>query len=114
MYLRIKKFIENNGFKKADLRNMVRDRPPLLIHSDEIELKRCECLSDSADDIKVSKQTLIYAYEKNGLLLLEGKVELKFSTLSGLRINIYLQLDKYQWLSHPSECNREVTLCLWE
>ena len=77
------------------MRNIVRARPPLIIHYDDMEPKRYECLSDAADDIKVSKQTLIYAHEKKGLLLLEGKVELKFSTLSGLRINIYLQLDKY-------------------
>ena len=61
-----------------------------------MEPKRYECLSDAANNIKVSNQTLIYVHQKNCPLLLEGKVELKFySTLSGLRINIYPQLDKY-------------------
>ena len=79
-YLKIKKFFERNGFEEADLRNMVQARPYLITHSDDMEPERYECLSDAADDIKVSKQTLIYAHEKKGILLLEGKVELKFST----------------------------------
>ena len=49
------------------MRNIVRAREPthtpLIIHSDEMELKRYECLSDAADDIKVSKQTFVYAHE---------------------------------------------------
>ena len=68
---------------------MVQARPPLMIHSDDMKPKRYKCLSDTADDIKVSKQALIYAHEKKGLLLLEGKAELRFPTSSGLRINIY-------------------------
>ena len=86
---------------------MTQARPPLIIHSDDMEPKRYKCLSDAADDIKVSKQTLMYAHEKKGLLLPEGKVELKFSTLSGLRINISGYLT-------TSEHNREATLCLQE
>ena len=35
-----------------------------LLHSDGMEPKRYECLSDAADDIKVSKQILIDAHEK--------------------------------------------------
>ena len=54
MYLRIKKFIERNGSEEANLRNMVRARPPLIIHSDDMEAKRYECLSYATDDIKVS------------------------------------------------------------
>ena len=46
---------------------MVRAREPtytpLIIHSDDMESKRYECLSDTANDTKVSKQTLVYAYE---------------------------------------------------
>ena len=77
MYLRIKKIIEGNSYKKADLRKMVRDRKPtripLIIHSDDMELKRYERLSDAANDIKVSKQTLIHAYEKRRLLITRRK-----------------------------------------
>ena len=63
-YLRIKEFIEKNGYEEADLRKMVRDRKPtripLIIYSDDMESKSYERLSDSDNDIKVSKQTLIY------------------------------------------------------
>ena len=56
-YLRIKEFIERNGYEEADLRKMVRDRKPtrilLIIHPDDMEPKRYECLSDAANDIKV-------------------------------------------------------------
>ena len=66
-YLRIKEFIERNSYEDADLRKMVRDRKPthipLIIHSDGMEPKRYERLLDAANDIKVSKQTLKYAYE---------------------------------------------------
>ena len=58
-YLRIKEFIERNGYEEADLRKMVRDRKPthtpLIIHSDDMELKRYESLSDAANNIKVFK-----------------------------------------------------------
>ena len=76
-YLRIKEFIERNGYEEADLRKMVRDRKPiripLIIHSDDMELKRYECLLDTANDIKVSKQTLIYAYENRRPLITRRK-----------------------------------------
>ena len=43
MYLRIKEFIERNGYEEADLRKMVRDRKPtripLMIQSDDMEPK---------------------------------------------------------------------------
>ena len=77
-YLRVKKFIEGNGYKEADLINMVRARDtPLIIHSDDMELKRYECVSDAANDIKVSKQTLIYAYENKRPLVTRKKGEAK-------------------------------------
>ena len=38
-----------------------------------MELKRYECLSDAANDIKVSKQTLIYAYENRRPLITRRK-----------------------------------------
>ena len=59
-YLRIKKFVERNSYEEADLRKMVRSREsPLIIHSDDMEPNRYECLSDTAKDIEVLKQTLI-------------------------------------------------------
>ena len=40
-YLKIKEFIERNGYEEADLRKMVRARePPLIIYSDDMESKR--------------------------------------------------------------------------
>ena len=86
MYLSIKEFIEKNGDEEADLWKMVQDRKPthipLIIHSDDIV--------DAANDIKVSKQTLIYAYENRRPLITRGKVELKFSILNGSDYNTYL------------------------
>ena len=55
-YLRIKEFIERNSYEEADLSKMVPDRKPTripLIHSDNMEPKRYERLSDAANDIKV-------------------------------------------------------------
>ena len=56
---------------------MVRDRKPtctpLITCSDDMELKRYECRSDAANDIKVSKQTLIYAYENRRPLITRRK-----------------------------------------
>ena len=56
---------------------MVRDRKPtrtpLKVHSDDMEPKRYECLSDAANDIKVSKQTLVYAHENNRPLITRRK-----------------------------------------
>ena len=72
-YLTIKKFIERNGFEEVDLRNMVQAGPPLIIHSDDIEPKRYECLSDAADDIKISKQTLLFVHEKKRPLITRRK-----------------------------------------
>ena len=56
---------------------MVRDGKPtrilLIIHSDDKEPKRYERLSDVANDIKVSKQSLIYAYENRRPLITRRK-----------------------------------------
>ena len=60
-YLRIKEFIERNGYEEADLIRAT--STPLIIHSDDMEPNRYRCLSDAANDIKVSKQTLAYAYK---------------------------------------------------
>ena len=77
MYLRIKEFVERNGYEEADLRKTVPDRKPtripLIIRSDDMEPKRYERLSDAASDIKVSKQTLIYAYGNRRPLIIRRK-----------------------------------------
>ena len=77
MFLRIQEFIEKNGYEEPDLRKMVRDRKPtrtpLIIHSDDMEPKRYKHLSDAANDVKVSKQTLIYAYENRRPLITRRK-----------------------------------------
>ena len=73
-YLRIKEFIERNGYEEADLRKMVRNREPtLIIHSDDMEPKRYECLSDAANDIKVLKQALVYVYKNKRPLITRRK-----------------------------------------
>ena len=77
-YLRIKEFIERNFCEKADSRNMVQGRTPLIIHSDDMEPKRYECLSDAANHIKVSRKLSYMCTRIRGLLLPGGKVELKF------------------------------------
>ena len=68
-YLRIKEFIQRNGYEEADLRNMVHGHTPLIIHSDDMELKRYECLSDATNGIKVLKQPLRYEYKNKRALI---------------------------------------------
>ena len=64
-YLRVKVIIERNSYEGAYLWKMVRDiDTPLIIHSDDIEPKRYEYLLDTAKDIGVSKQPLMYAFKK--------------------------------------------------
>ena len=76
MNLRIKELIERNGFEEADLiRAMKPTHTPLIIHSDDMELKRYECLSDATDNIKVSKQTLMYAHKNRRPLRRKGRVK---------------------------------------
>ena len=71
MYLKVKEFIERNGYEEADLRKIV--STPLMIHSDDMEPKRYECLSDTAKDIKALKQTLIYACKNKRHLITRRK-----------------------------------------
>ena len=107
-YLKVKEFIDRNSYEEADLRKIV--STPLMIHSDDMEPKRYECLSDAAKDIKVLKQTLVMRIRIKGLLLPGEKVEVKLSTLSGLRSNIYPS-----WIDiTTSERNQEAALCLQE
>ena len=78
-------------------------RTPLIIRSDDMEPKRYECLSDAANDIKVSKQTLIYEYENKRPLITR---RLKFSILNGSDYNTYLT----EISIITSEHNQEATL----
>ena len=77
VYLRVKEFIKKNNYGEADLRNKIRDikptRIPLIIHSDDMEPKAYERLTDTANDIKVPRKTLIYAYENRGPLITRRK-----------------------------------------
>ena len=59
-YPRIKKLIEINKYKEDDL--IQATSTPLMIHFNDTEPNRYECLSDAANDIKVSRQTLMYAH----------------------------------------------------
>ena len=79
-YLRVKEFMEKNDHDEADLRKKIRDRRPAqipLIHSDDMKLRKCECLKDAANDIKVPRETLIYAYENRRQLISRRKGRVK-------------------------------------
>ena len=81
-YLRVKEFMEKNGFDEADLRKKIRNRRParipLLICSNDMELKEYKHLTDTANDIKVPRETLIYAYENRRQLITRRKGGVKF------------------------------------
>ena len=77
-YLRVKEFIEKNNYEEADLRKKSRDRMlltriPLIIRSDDMEPRKYELLKDEANDIKVPRETLIYAYENRRQLITRRK-----------------------------------------
>ena len=76
-YLRVKEFIEKNNYDEADLRKKIRDRRParipLITGSDDMEPRKYERLKDAASDIKVSRETLIYAYENRRSLITRRK-----------------------------------------
>ena len=80
-YLRVKEFIEKNNYEETDLRKKIRDwRPtpiPLIIRSDDMEPKKYERLTDAANDIKVPRETLIYAYENRRTLITRRKSGVK-------------------------------------
>ena len=65
MYLRVKEFMGKNGYDEADLRKKVRVPAliPLIIRSDDMELRKYEGLKDAANDIEVSKETHICIWE---------------------------------------------------
>ena len=116
-YIRIKEFVERNGHEEADLRKMVRyrrpARTPLIIHSDDMEPKRYKHSYQTQLMASKFQSKLSYMHKRiEGHLLPGGKVELKFSTLSGLRIchNTYLT----EISITTSERDQEVTLCLQE
>ena len=66
-YLRVKEFMEKNNYDETDSRKKIRDRKPAripqIISSDDMEPREYGSLKDAANDIEVSKETLIYAYE---------------------------------------------------
>ena len=76
-YLRVKEFMEKSDYDQSDLRKKIRDRRParipLIIRSDDMEPKKYESLKDAANDIKVSMETFIYAYENRRLLITRRK-----------------------------------------
>ena len=70
-------FMEKDDFNESDLRKKIRDRRAarihLMIHSDNMEPKEYERLKDLANDIKVPRETLIYAYENRRPLITRWK-----------------------------------------
>ena len=76
-YLRVKEFMEKNNYDEVDLRNKIRGRRltciPLIILSNDVEPREYENLKDAANDIEVSKETLIYAYENRRPLITRRK-----------------------------------------
>ena len=85
MYLRIKDFIERNNYEEDDLNAMFRSkkrgpiatRIPLIIRSDDMEPTRYEFLTNTAKDIGVTKQTLIYAHKNKRPLITKRKGRIK-------------------------------------
>ena len=77
MYLRVKEFMEKNGYEGSDSRNKVRGKiptlVPLIIRSYDMEPMKYERLKDTANDIEVSKETLIYVYENRRPLITRRK-----------------------------------------
>ena len=86
-YLRVKEFMEKNNYNKTDLRKKIRDRRPtcipLTICCDDMEPRNYERLKDVANDIRVPRETLIYAYENRRQLITRRKGGVKSFTLSG-------------------------------
>ena len=80
-YLRVKEFIEKNNYEEADLRKKIRDRRPacipLIIRSDDMEPKKYGSLKDAANDIEVSRESLMYAYENRRSLITRRKFGVK-------------------------------------
>ena len=81
MYLRVKEFTEKNNYDESNLRKKVRGkipaRIPLIIHSNDMEPRKYERLKDAANDIKVPRETLIYAYENRRTLITRRKGRVK-------------------------------------
>ena len=80
-YLRVKEFVEKNGYSESELKGKVRGKLPaeiaLVVRSVDVEPKRYECIKDVAIDIRVSKETLIYAYESRRPLITRRKGAVK-------------------------------------
>ena len=86
-YLRVKGFMKKNNYDQADLRKKIRNRTlasiPLIICSDDMEPRKYEHLMDAANDIKVPRKTLIYAYENRRKIITRRKGGVKVFTSSG-------------------------------
>ena len=69
--------MEKNNYGEADLKKKIRDRRPtrisLIIRSDDMEPRKYESLTDTANNIKVPRETLIYAYENRNTLITRRK-----------------------------------------
>ena len=75
-YRTLKKFIEINGYEEADIKPI---DALLIIHSDDLKAKsRYEHQPDVANNIGVSRQTLMYVYENERLLVTGRKGEVKW------------------------------------
>ena len=76
-YLRVKEFMGKNNYDESDLRKKIRNkRPahiPLILRSNDMKPRKYERLKDAANDIKVSKETLRYAYENRRPLITRRK-----------------------------------------
>ena len=76
-YLRVKEFMRKDDYDEADLRTKIRgrrpSRSPQIILSDDMEPREYECLTDAANDIKVPRETLIYAYKNRRQLITRRK-----------------------------------------
>ena len=87
-YLRVKEFIERNNYEEDNLnatfRFKMRGPIPLIIRSDDMEPTRYEFLTDTAKDIGVSKQTLIYAHKNKRPLITKRKIGIKVFSIEWL------------------------------
>ena len=73
-----------------DLRNMNRDTSTaLIIHFDDMDPKDTNVYQTQLMTLKFRSKLLCMRIRIKDLLLLKGKVELKISTLSDLKNNIY-------------------------
>ena len=89
VYLRVKEFIEKNNYDEADLRKKIQNRRParipLIIRSNDMEPREYERLKNAANDIKVPREALIYAYENRRQLITRRKGRAKVFYIEWLK-----------------------------